>query len=254
MIEVDIHEPSDIITLLRQTCPVVTVPLNEFLLPDYMWYGLDNRLHGVNRKQAGELVSDIDNCERQLSNELGRVDDLSLVVEGIISPSQFINRRGGKSSKLDFGAVTRPGQMTYTYSFLPGGKLANEREHNTSYSYIMAWLWSLDKSGVTHFIVSNSFATAYAIASWRKNSLESKHTTLRRYIKPKVDPGVRDRFVLTLMGVEGGRIGEATARVLLNEFGTPWNILAAEREELYKVKGIGEKWVDNFFVAIGRDA
>ena len=43
----------------------------------------------------------------------------------------------------------------------------------------------------------------------------------------------------------GNEIGEKTARLLINEFGSPQNVFEASREELKKVSGVGDITVSN---------
>lgn len=51
--------------------------------------------------------------------------------------------------------------------------------------------------------------------------------------------GIEDRVDLAIL-MCGNNIGEGTARLLLNEFGTPYNAMYASREELLNINGIGE--------------
>lgn len=51
--------------------------------------------------------------------------------------------------------------------------------------------------------------------------------------------GIEDRSDLSIL-MSGGGIGEGTARLLINNFGTPKDAIYASREELLDIKGIGE--------------
>lgn len=71
-------------------------------------------------------------------------------------------------------------------------------------------------------------------ASGKKVQVKSKVTIQNR---PDIN-------LLTVTPKDGERsIGEKTAKLLLKEFGTPQNVFNASREELLKVKGIGEATV-----------
>ena len=59
----------------------------------------------------------------------------------------------------------------------------------------------------------------------------------------KTNAKMNNQPELSLLMVAGG-IGEKTARLLLNEFGSPQNVLNASRDELLKVSGIGNVTVD----------
>ena len=59
----------------------------------------------------------------------------------------------------------------------------------------------------------------------------------------KTNAKINNQPELSLLMVAGG-IGEKTARLLLNEFGSPQNVLNASPEDLLQVSGVGEVTVD----------
>ena len=88
--------------------------------------------------------------------------------------------------------------------------------------------------------------------AWYKSSQKEEHTTLRRYIKPRVNPKAFDPAVLTLMGIEGVQLGEVRAKALIKQFGSVWEVVNAPLSELVSVEGIGPGLASKLLEVIGR--
>ena len=55
----------------------------------------------------------------------------------------------------------------------------------------------------------------------------------------KTNAKMNNQPELSILMIAGG-IGEKTARMLLNEFGSPQNVLNASREDLLRLRGVGD--------------
>jgi hypothetical protein len=236
IILVDIHEPINIILLLKQSVEVSKGSFNQMGLPDYSWIAGDGLTDGISRKQAGEVLGDLDGTEVQLRKDMEHTRRLALLIENPFSPCVHNNKPG-------------------TVVWIPAkdGKLLRQgHKFGTPYSRVYSWLDKLDKSGITIVQTFNWECSAMVIPLLYKNSCDPESTVLNRYIKRRVRLEERNRHVETLMGVSGVNIGEVKAKALVDMFGTAWNVFSRDPDELTMVNGIGPTLADKFLWAIGR--
>jgi len=234
VILVDTFEPTNIEELVQQSVPTFRDSLNAKGLPDYTWVAVDAHSIGLSRKQAGELLSSLDDAEEQLSRDMVGVDEMTLLVENIFGPVD--------GDKCQIYAPSKDERF-----------LIPRRKYHTSYCRVYAWFSRLDKCGITVVQTFNWEATAKVLVALYQNSQNMKHTTLNRYIKKKITPKKLDSQVKTLMGISGANLGEVKATALVDEFGTVWNILHTPIEELIRVDGIGTYTIRELFKAIGKE-
>jgi ERCC4-type nuclease len=107
------------------------------------------------------------------------------------------------------------------------------------YSRVQAWLWGLDKAGITVWQCHTITGTARTLVEFYRQSQKEEHSVLTRYIKPRITPAPWSKPVLRLMGIEG--IGEETAKLLIEHFGSLGRVCNADPEELSALPGIGPK-------------
>src|SRR4030042_4900352 len=130
MLLVDRSEPSNIVKLLQQSCPVTVADLNIANMSDYFFGNYEGKRLQFSRKQAGELVGGIDEAEKQLAEYYHNADESYQIVEGIISPDKLkikgaavpVDAHGFSSSTRDLGA------KLYCYKVEPGGYI--EKGHS----------------------------------------------------------------------------------------------------------------------------
>ena len=222
----DNNEPANITNALRKRAPSHKGPLNNNGKADYYWIKLDNKQHMNERKQFAEALGDLDGLEEQLHRHLGECDELTLSVEGI-------------------PYVTDSGVMVYE---LVEGRLRKRHRFDKSPYLWQRWealKWSLiHKCGIVVVEPRDWIQTVeYLIADF-KASYEPEHTTLRRYTIPHIAQMSKNPHIDNLMRLHGLRIGEATAKRLVQRFGTLANVFKASEPELIAV--MGKPWVDNF--------
>ena len=85
---VDIFEPQEILPLLKQSIPVSVTDLNISGYADYFFSSCDGHIIQAERKQNGELLSNLMRVEEQLSRQYNQPAENILIIEGFIIPSQ----------------------------------------------------------------------------------------------------------------------------------------------------------------------
>lgn len=236
MIAQDVFEPQEIYQLMLQSVDVVRDSYNAMGLPDYSWIAIDGHRTGVSRKQVGELLGSLDEVELQLRKEMVSVDEMYLLNEGVFSGATLHGK---------------PGTQIW-YPSKDGRFLLQGHKFGTNLNMFYAWIYQLDKCGITYFPTFDWEETATALVAMYKNSQNPEHTTLRRYIKTKIYPPPFNPQVETLMGVKGVDLGEKKAKALIKRYGTIWLILNQEPEELAKTEDIGIITAKRLLKAIGR--
>jgi len=245
-IMMDIYEPKQIEDLLKQSVPVIRMSLNHGPsgLADYMWFAHDGHRVQVERKQIDEILSDLDGVEELLGREMSNgVEETILLYEGTCEPI--------------------PGLKMATQSWKIGKNkkvMVPSHKYNVSYSGLHAWLYQLDKAGVTIVHTAHYLATAMALVSMYNSSQVKEHSTLRRYIKDKITIKNFNPHVITLMGIKGANLGEAKATALIERYGTVWYTLSQQPEDLAetligeegKEKRLGLTVASKLLKAIGR--
>lgn len=237
MILIDHSEPDNIRLRINQSVHCVTAPLNNASIADYQFAAVDHRTHQVERKQALELLSNLDNCERELRKYYGTCDRTSLLCEGIISPF----RLSGAYKSKDISIRKNTAYALYAYSVSDSGRLDGEyKVAGIGHSEFRAWLLQLDMLGVSFIQTTNWIDTADTIVAMWKNLQKAEHHTLNRYFRPKSTLKDQNPHIQALMNLSAAYhldIGEARATALIQRFGTLWGVILAEPYDVDKVKG-----------------
>lgn len=138
-----------------------------------------------------------------------------------------------------------------TMHLITGGHM-----YQVSCKMYAAWLLQLDKAGITVFHTVNYLDTATTLVAFYTNMQKLEHTTLQRYIKPKIQVRDLNPHVQALINLSQAYkldIGEVKATAIMEEFGDLFNVMIANGDDLGKVKGVGKKTIDGLFEKIGRD-
>ncbi|GAH77123.1 unnamed protein product, partial [marine sediment metagenome] len=191
MLLVDHSEPGNIVKLLKQSCLVVVDNLNKKDMSDYWFANYEGKRLQFSRKQAGELVGNIDEAEKQLADYYDNADENYQIVEGIISPDKLkikgaavpVDGHGLSTSTRDLGA------KLFCYKVEPGGYI--EKGHSFSAvndSLLAAWTHRLAKSGIITYYTINWVHTAKLLSAIYRNEQKppEEHSTLQRIIRPQV--------------------------------------------------------------------
>mgnify|MGYP001607781872 CR=1 FL=1 len=169
---VDIFEPDTLLELIKTSIPTRKESLNVKGFADYYWLA-NSQGEQVERKQVGEVLGSMDNVEGQIRKELMLCPNLTLLVEGVIEPTEV-------------GCDTYVKSLDKPYYRLSHSFGSKKYPQYGLYSKYVAWKWQLWKAGVIVIETSCLDATALAIVSLYKNSHNPEHTTLRRYLRDKL--------------------------------------------------------------------
>ena len=161
MLIVDINEPAEMVELIQQSVPVSTNQLNNLNMSDYYFGGVDGRTRQYSRKQSGELLSDIDEAEKQLRDYYNQADENYQIVEGLISPV-CLTHKTPKVFDFKDGFTSRSKPMTgilFSYKVAPNGHIYDEHPHKVSPALLHNWLFQLSQGGVVTFFTLNYVET-----------------------------------------------------------------------------------------------
>ena len=261
MLLIDSNEPSNIVKLLQQSCPVTVANLNIAKMSDFWFANYEGKRLQFSRKQAGELVGNIDEAERQLASYYDNADKNYQIVEGIISPDRL--KIKGASVPVDghsAGASTRDmGAKLYCYKVEPGGYI--EKGHSFSAvndSLLAAWTHRLAEAGITTYYTINWVHTARLLSAIYRNEQKppEEHSTLQRVVRPRINIKNQDPFMKSLLFLSNAYqlgIGEKKAKALADKFVCLLDIATANVEELMEVEGVGRKMAEKILISMGRD-
>lgn len=240
MVLVDTNEPVELQQLIQQSVDTERTMLNQIGCADYMWQAADGHWVQIERKQWPEILSDLDGIEEQLRRELAAADELGLLIEGIIEPTPVGVDAYKKSDDKRYYRVVR------SYG-------THARPQPGLYHRLQAWLWCLDKAGITIYQTPNYAATAVTLVSHFQQGQKDEHSTLNRYIKTKQHVEKWNPHVLSLMGIPNTGIGEQKARALVERFETLVAVLVQSPEDLASVPGMGRTLAERLLRAAGRE-
>ena len=286
MLLADSNEPDNLVKLLQQSCPVTVANLNLANMSDYWFANHEGKRLQFSRKQAGELLSNVDEAERQLASYYDNADDNYQIVEGIISPTplatftdkQIYAVRGGKIAwrelryepkvRMPDSPTTRtsPRILSYTYRVeiivdkesVSLGVITGGRGHNIPISLVSVWIHRLAAVGVYTYHTLNWQGTATMLATIYRNEQKppENHSTLKRVVRPRIHIKEADPFMKSLLFLSNAYqlgIGEKKARALADRFVCILDIATASIAELTEVEGVGKKMAVKILSSLGRD-
>jgi len=261
MLLIDSNEPDNIVKLLQQSCPVTVTNLNQLHMSDYYFGNYEGKRLQFSRKQAGELVGNIDEAERQLADYYTNADKNYQIIEGFISLDKIkikeaaipVDGHGFSTSTRDLGA------KLFCYKIEPGGYV--EKGHSFSAindSLLSAWLHRLGEAGIITYHTSNWVYTARLLSAIYRNEQKppENHSTLQRVVRPRIHIREADPFMKSLLFLSNAYqlgIGEKKAKALADRFVCLLDIATASVSELTEAEGIGRKQAEKILSSLGRD-
>jgi hypothetical protein len=239
-IRMDEYEPTNIEGLLKQNLLVTRASLNHGAkLADYVWSTSTQGYEQAERKTVNEVLSNMERVEYQLSEELNRapeldkLENLILIVEGVLQPSGTGSQEYIINSN---GSVFRKG-----------------RYYKTQHSRFMGWLVAQERAGILVWRTSSYIDTADALARFVTSASTLEHSALRRYLKFK-EQWSPNPHIQTLMGIEKAEIGPVLGKVLVDIWRTPWNLMQQTAENIATLTpGVGLVKARQILKAFGRE-
>lgn len=238
----DCHEPDSIRILLEQMTPVAVVPLNEMGFADYQWSAVDGHLIQVERKQIDEILSGMMKVEEQLTREMMKLEEFGPHGETI----------------LLYERTCHPQRLKGVQSLRKTAKGYSEGHDypHVNYTQLQAWLYQLDKAGVSNYHTCDQVGTALTLGAWYNSSQDANHQTLKRYIKDHIIIKSRNPHIYNLMAIKGADIGEVKATALIERYGTFWYVINEPVEALAETyigdKRLGSTVARKLLKAVGR--
>ncbi len=258
--KIDDHEPTSIESLLLQSGEAIRAPLNANGLADYCWSDWMKRIEQVERKQVGEILSDMPHVEDQLRSHVQNnpASIVWLLVEGIVLP-------GYKDGKL--GCYTYIARDCSTFT-------KGRREVETHYTpgwfsqipfeKYEGFLTGVARIGIRVRRTVDAVSTAKVLHQMEV-SAQTEPTTLQRHIKPNITFHPNPQ-VITLLGVMATQIdkdgniravssgiGVELAERLIKEFGSVFKIMESSPETIAElVPGMGKVSAKKLLEAFGR--
>lgn len=231
MLEIDYHEPVDMLPRMASVVPARVSNLNDEGWADYKWTGADGD-HQWERKQWGELTSGLDSIEGQLRQEFRAHPKakLGLIVEGVATPSMMGTQLWNRSKGKDV--------------------IYRTREQSLRYGQVSAWLYQIGKFIEVHYTSDLSGTAAFLCAAYQSDQKE-EHGTFERYLRPitwSPNPQVE---MLAAIG-HGIGVGPAKAEAIIKQFGTVWNVLSADPSLLIATPGVGRVLAMKLLRKVGR--
>lgn len=233
--KVDTHEPSEAFQMLSQTTlGTEMAPLNDQGYADFLWPCFGGGLKQAERKQWGELLSDLDAIEDQLRRQMQAHPDvpLMLIAEGLALTGQM-------------------GTMVYKRARHKANILVCKGTYPKSLNLVYAWLYQVSKYIEVYF-TADLVATCTALTAFYKADQKEEHHTFHRYLKDVTfHPNPQVQRLLGLTSKTSG-VGPALCQALIKEFGTVWRVLNAKPGQLQVVEGVGPKLAVKILRDVGR--
>ena len=207
----DVFERPEMETYLSQTLVVQRQNLVSVGVGDIMWWC--GHLVSLEHKTIDQAMLEMGGrLDEQLRKHSRNADEVGLIIDGIATPIP-----GERACQL--WTIRKDNKLIYP----------RKRKIHIPWETFQAYLWRLDKEGFTVYQAPDLSSMCLAISAFVYNSIKPEHQSLRRYIKTK--PVIWEEenkpiyhYIRTLMGISGARIGEATARKLLEAYGTPHKV------------------------------
>jgi hypothetical protein len=231
----DVNSNPFLFPALSEVIPDVKVgPLNPDK-PDILMTDYEGKEIGISLKQVGEILSGLSAVTEQLQRDSRHVDQLYLVVTGVMVPSgQGVLTLESSST----GAWYTKGKF-----WQGGNRLAREPYHFSLLGY-EKWKQTLGLYGITVKEPPNKDAQVTAIqAIWESHQLPpEEHESFSRVIRPKLNlPAEASPFVKSLMGLcdaQTGRtfIGQQYAEALQSRAGGIVNLLNMDEQDIAETR------------------
>jgi len=220
----DVYEPDYMERLLSTFMQVHRQNLVQQGLCDYFWSAIDGHSITIERKYWLDLLNSLGRLEKQLRTATNHADEVGLLVEGVALPLA-----GGEIAIF---------QESKNDRYLRRVKISGAK-----YADVMAYLWRLDKEGISVYHTSTISGSAWALKSFVENSQRTEHTLLKHYVRTKPIKWQSNPMIETIMGIkdeQGAVLGEKKAMELLKQIGSLWDAIHLAPEAIsFACDGIG---------------
>ena len=233
------------------------MPLNNQHMSDYYFSNYRGQRFQFSRKQASELIGNIDEAEDQLRDYYEQADENFQIVEGIISPVKLHSFPISDHSQTTDKVSTRElGANIYCYQVHPGGHI--ERGHSfsaISATVYYAWRHRLAQCGIVTYETITWTETAKLLSAIYHNEQKppEEHSTLKRIIKPRLHIEDQDPFTKALLFLSSAYkldIGEVRAKAIADKFVNLFDLATSGVSTITEIEGIGKKTAEKILIAL----
>ncbi|KKN15404.1 hypothetical protein LCGC14_0986460 [marine sediment metagenome] len=221
----DVYEPQYMEQMLGSFMQVKIDNLVHKGLLDYFWFAFDGHSITAERKEWGDLMSNLARLEKQLRTASNHADEVLLIAEGVPVPLA-----GGEVALFQMGKNDK---------YLRRTKISGMK-----YASIMAYIWQLKRvANITTYFTSTIQGTAWALKTFVEASQKVESQVLQHHVRTRAVKWQTNPRVETLMAIkdkEGYVVGEKKAMELDEQIGSLWNIASMAPEAVSQVcEGIG---------------
>jgi len=246
LLYLDVHDDALYLDL-KNKVPVTLGSYNPGK-PDLWTIAQWKAIIGFSRKQVGEILSGLDRVEEQLSRDYTHVDQLKLVIEGVIVP---IDDGHCKVLEWQNGMPClqgkRQGEQPRIVHTVNGFMRLWEIPYVFNYFGYRKWLESLRQWGIEVIETPTRPSLIMELVAQYQHSQTAPedHQTFKRVIRPKMDMPTSDPMLLNLMSLhdERGRtfIGMEKANALREGgLGTLGRLSACMDGDIANLPGFGK--------------
>jgi hypothetical protein len=251
----DARGTPEIVKLLQQSCPINVVPLNQAHLSDFFFGNYEGKRFQFSRKQAGEIIGNIDEAEDQLRDYYQNAEYNCQIVEGIISSVPIKNVEVHEHETKHQASVRELGASIYCYKVHPNGVLDGHSFSGINISMYFAWVHRIAMAGITTYQTINYVETARLLSAIYHNEQKppEQHDTLQRVIRPRLTIREASPMVKALMYLSLAYkldIGEKKATAIAEQFPNIMSIAISSEYDLCQCKDIGKATARKLMSAI----
>jgi hypothetical protein len=151
----DARGSPEIVSLIQQSVPTNVCPLNQGHMSDFFFGNYEGKRFQFSRKQAGELLGNIDEAEDQLRDYYINAEYNCQIVEGIISSVPIKNIDVKVHETKHQASIRELGSYIYAYKVHPNGALEGHSFGGFNISMYFAWIHRLEMAGITTYHTIN---------------------------------------------------------------------------------------------------
>jgi hypothetical protein len=229
--------------------------LNTAHLSDFFFGNYEGKRFQFSRKQAGEIIGNVDEAEDQLRDYYLNAEYNCQIIEGIISSVPIRNVDVKVHETKHQASARELGSYIYCYKVHPNGTLEGHGFGGINISMFFAWIHRLAMAGITTYYTINYVETARLLSAIYRNEQKppEEHTTLQRVIRPRLTVRDASPMVKALMYLSLAYkldIGEKKATAIAEMFPNIMAIAIADEASLCQCSDIGKATARKLMKAI----
>ena len=214
----------------------IPVEVQRLEAGDFCLLDRNDELTGIERSEIGNLIEKLRSgeLESQMLKCQDSYNSIILLVEGVYDSLDGLLTIYKKGSRGYFRSHIYP---------------------HTRYNDIMAMIVRLSEMGI-EIISSSNFECSMEVVKviyYQRTKPEEEHRLFQKIRAIKIPVKLSSNPAVPKLLALCPRLGEKTAIRLINRFGSIYNILCANDEELLEVEGFGRGLLNKLKIGVGKD-